>query len=418
MSNQKKTNIADEDLLLFTKLFSEFDKTSLGLRQEYTALTEKVDNLLLELDEKNQFLEKIFLEQKETNNLLYSILESMVTGVIVFNLSKEIIIINKRATEILQIPRSEAIGLPYKEIINISSENTISIIERQIVGEDNIESECELEVGKSEKIPVLYKASTMFDEDGNPRAYIHMFDDLTGVKDMEENIRKNRNLSEIGRMAAGIAHEIRNPLGGISGYATMLARDLKDNPDQMELVDQIKKGVKSLNDITSEILAYTRPMKITLLSLPIIDILAEVKKLVSSEMDQLGLTYKFHFEKPDFELEVDTDYQIIQRVLINLFRNGFQSVPYDRDPELGLKLSFNLFNNYYEILISDNGSGIEETNLVKLFTPFFTTKAEGTGLGLALVKKMIESLNGKISVESKVDKGTIFKLKFPIKRDI
>ncbi|MBN1967923.1 MAG: PAS domain S-box protein [Candidatus Delongbacteria bacterium] len=417
MSDNNK-NITDEDLVLFTKLFAEFDKTSLGLKQQYQELSERVEVLLLEIDEKNKYLDKIYSEQQETNNLLYSILESLVSGVIVFNRNKEVVIINNRASELLGISKEEAIGLPFREIVRTDNDESETIIDRQYAGENVIEAELEIENFENESFPVFYKASIMFDEDGDIRAYIHLFDDLTGIKKMEEDVRKNKNLSEIGRMAAGIAHEIRNPLGGISGFATMLARDLKDNPELLDLVDQIKKGVKSLNEITTEVLAYTKPLKAKFIKLSFTDIANEMIRLISSEMDLLGLEYEVVSDLSESAIPVEIDYQMFHRILLNLLRNGFQSVKQPRKIVLGFQTRYDIFNNLFHISISDNGSGINPEDVEKLFTPFFTTKAEGTGLGLAMVKRMIEAHNGTISVDSVVGRGTIFKLSIPITHEL
>jgi len=415
--NLNNPQLRDDELLMFSKLFEEFDKTSLGLKKQYSALQEKMDELLLELEQKNGYLDKVYKEQQDTNNLLYSILANLSSGVAVFNRKGRIIIFNRRAKEITGYSSEEASGLEYPDIFRFDNyeADEISLLTRQMNGEYEIEVEVQLFNRNDEKIPVFIKTTPLFDENEEILGYIQLFDDLTKLKLMEEDVRKNRSLSEVGQMAAGIAHEIRNPLGGISGFATMLARDLKDDPDKLELVSKIQDGVKSLNKITTDVLSFNKAVNVRLTKISIKDVIVSTLELIRADLDQSSRAYVINEDYPGSSLLVDVDIQLMQRVLINLFRNALQAVPLDKTAELAVRLRFNLLENRYAVEIKDNGCGISEAQQAKLFTPFFTTKAEGTGLGLAMVKRMIEAHKGRIELNSVEGEGALFRLILPIR---
>lgn len=415
--NPNTAQFRDDELLMFSKLFEEFDKTSLGLKKQYAALQEKMNELLLELEQKNGYLDKVYKEQQDTNNLLYSILANLSSGVAVFNRTGRIVIFNRRAKEITGFSSEEASSLEYSDIFRFANyeEDEISLLARQMNGEYEIEIEVQLLSRNDEKVPVFIKTSPLFDENEEILGYIQLFDDLTKLKLMEEDVRKNRSLSEVGQMAAGIAHEIRNPLGGISGFATMLARDLKDDPDKLELVSKIQDGVKSLNKITTDVLSFNKAVNVRLTKISIKDVIVSTLELIRADLDQSNRAYVINEDYPGSSLPVEVDIQLMQRVLINLFRNALQAVPLDKMAELAVRLRFNLLENRYTIEIKDNGCGISEAKQAKLFTPFFTTKAEGTGLGLAMVKRMIEAHKGRIELSSVEGEGALFRLILPIR---
>lgn len=414
---QNKVQLHDEELVMFSKLFEEFDKTSLGLKKEYTALQEKMNELLLELEDKNTYLDKIYKEQQDTNNLLYSILANLSSGVAVFNRQGKIIIFNRKAKEITGYSADEVSELAYEDIFCFTNleDDEISLLSRQMNGEFEIEIEKTVVSRNGGTVPIFIKTSVLTDENDDILGYIQLFDDLTRLKLMEEDVRKNRSLSEVGQMAAGIAHEIRNPLGGIAGFATMLARDLKDDPDKLELVSKIQDGVKSLNKITSDVLSFHKSLTVRLTKISIKDVIVSTLELIRSELNYAGRKYEIKEDYPQSSLAVELDIQLIQRVLINLFRNAFQAVSPDKVAELSVRLRYNLLENRYQVEIKDNGCGIPDTVISKLFTPFFTTKAEGTGLGLAMVKKMVEAHKGRIEVSSIAEQGALFRLLLPIR---
>lgn len=415
MENDIQFNMTDEELLKFTELFQKFDKTSITLRKEYFRLSRKVEELLEELEQKNDYLDEVYKKQQDSNRLLYTILDSLSSGVCVFNTDFMLVMANRKALSLLKKSEDDVSGLPYEEVFSfIEEEKTETLKEVQLSGMYDIEVERTLVVS-GEDIPLYVKCSAIEGDDDELLGYVYSFDDLRKIKSLEENIRKNKNLWELGQMSAGIAHEIRNPLGGISGFATMLSRDLKDDEDKLELVNRIKDGVKSLNKITTDVLAYSRPISLKLDKLSVKSVIEECSELLKSDLSFSDIPFIIKHDFPDTDLKADVDYQIFRRIILNLLKNSVQACEPKGKIYITIKLRFNILKNFYTIEVIDKGIGIEKDKLSKLFTPFFTTKAEGTGLGLAMVKRMIEAMKGEIDVDSVFSEKTTFTLKIPIK---
>jgi signal transduction histidine kinase len=205
-------------------------------------------------------------------------------------------------------------------------------------------------------------------------------------------------------MAATVAHEIRNPLAGIGGYAGLLSRGIPGDDPKRKLIDKIIGGVSSLNTIVSNLLVYTRK---TNLQRQRTDLVAWMDGIVAHaevEVEHGQQPVKIHRDFPAEPLFAEIDPERLQQVALNLIQNGIQAI----DGEGSLFVRLEADGDRVRIRIEDTGKGIDSAQLEQIWTPFFTTKEQGTGLGLAIVKKIIEAHNGTVSVESVVGKGTVF----------
>jgi len=230
------------------------------------------------------------------------------------------------------------------------------------------------------------------------------------LKKMQEEVNQSRVLSALGEMAATVAHEIRNPLGGIGGYASLLARSIPPEDPKRKYVDKIIGGISSLNKIVGNLLAYTRKTNLQKQNTDLVAwaeaILAHAEIEIEKERKQLFIERNF----PTESLNAEIDAERLQQVMLNLLMNAIQAI------ETEGKISVGIGSNqkFAEITVADTGNGIEPEHLKNIFTPFFTTKEQGTGLGLAIVKKIIDLHEGEITVESGVGKGTSFCIKIPL----
>jgi signal transduction histidine kinase len=225
----------------------------------------------------------------------------------------------------------------------------------------------------------------------------------------QELIRKER-LAAIGELARGVAHEIRNPLAGIGGALTMLAREIPPDDDTQEMMDEVQKQVHRMEHLVQDLLAYARPGPVH----PEWTNLHSILKQAATSISQLPAT-------PEADLvmaldpllpEIYTEPRELEHALENLLMNAFQAVAE------GGKIEVRTWRNRdgVHISISDDGAGMDADVRDKIFEPFFTTKARGTGLGLSLVRRAVDSCGGKISVESTPGRGTTFDLTLPTKR--
>jgi len=227
------------------------------------------------------------------------------------------------------------------------------------------------------------------------------------LKKMQEEVQQSRVLSALGEMAATVAHEIRNPLSGIGGYAGLLARSIPPEDPKRKYVDKIIGGISSLNKIVSNLLVYTRKTNLQKQETDLVAwadaILAHAEIEIEKEKKNVQIERNF----PAEPLSAKIDSERLQQVMLNLLINGIQAI----ETEGKISVSISLNNGIAEITVADTGCGIEPEYLKNIFTPFFTTKEQGTGLGLAIAKKIVDLHDGEISVESTPGKGTAFCIK-------
>jgi signal transduction histidine kinase len=210
-------------------------------------------------------------------------------------------------------------------------------------------------------------------------------------------------------MAAMVAHEIRNPLGGIKGFASLLERDLSDQPELAHMANAIVEGTDDLNRLVSHVLNYTRTYQLHFESLDIFHILAEIRDLLLAD-PSLNFNLKINIDSALSSLFIPLDAYLIRSALLNLFVNAIQAMP--NGGVITIRVSS--AGKEAMIEIQDTGIGIEEELIEKIFTPFFTTKQDGNGFGLAETHKVILAHNGEIDVASKLGEGTTFKIKLPL----
>ena len=214
--------------------------------------------------------------------------------------------------------------------------------------------------------------------------------------------RKNR-LAALGEMAAGMAHEIRNPLGGIQLYASLLAKDVDDRPASLKLVDKISSGVKRLESLVSQVLHFTREINVHIVEMDLAEIVAQAVELAQHRADAKQI--KMNVNGPQV-LNVQADPLLIGQAILNLLLNAVEAmesagsidVSYGAPPESSTARQFHL-------LVRDHGPGIPPHILDRIFNPFFTTKDNGTGLGLAIVHRVVEAHDGTILAGNADDGG-------------
>lgn len=230
------------------------------------------------------------------------------------------------------------------------------------------------------------------------------------LKDSEEAVRRAEKLAAIGQLAAGIAHEIRNPLASMSGSIQVLRDELDLNPENKRLMDIILRESERLNRLITEFLDYARPYKPERAEVDFSGILSETLDVFEKGLSQgHGITIQREVSPG---IKVYGEQERLREVLWNLFNNAVQSMPGGGRLTVSLKAE----DGVAVAAIRDTGEGIEEKDIGRVFEPFFTTKTSGTGLGLATVYRIVEAHDGDIRVESKKGKGTLFTVSLPKNR--
>jgi signal transduction histidine kinase len=223
-------------------------------------------------------------------------------------------------------------------------------------------------------------------------------------------LERKKRLAALGEMAAGIAHEIRNPLGGIQLYASTLMTDVADRPASLELVRKIASGVKGLNGLVSDMLAFTRDLNLRKQDVCLGDLVSATVDLAAPALLQHNIDVRLD---PSLEkTAVCVDAKLLERVLLNLILNAAEAIG-DAKTKFGrIAISARPLSSKIEIIIEDNGPGIPADVIEHIFDPFFTTKHTGTGLGLAIVNRIVEGHGGTIAAENKTapSHGAIFRI--------
>ena len=235
------------------------------------------------------------------------------------------------------------------------------------------------------------------------------------VQRLESEMQKQEKLVAIGNLAAGVAHEIRNPLSSIKGYATYFASLFPEKSDNQKAAHIMISEVERLNRVIGDLIGVSRPTDIETENISIKSIIEGTIQLLSQDAKQLGIELNIH--GADKVVHVDPDR--LRQAFINILLNALEAFK-DRDildhldtPKVGINLSETQNDVFIEI--TDNGPGIDEKNIRRIFDPYFTTKNQGTGLGLVNSTKIIEAHGGSISVKSTKNIGTSFIIQIPKK---
>jgi two-component system sensor histidine kinase HydH len=231
--------------------------------------------------------------------------------------------------------------------------------------------------------------------------------DTGEVKLLEAEVRRSERLAALGRLVAGMAHEIRNPLNSIRGFSQHLSQRFEEDSQEGRSISIIMKEVDRLNRVITELLDFSRPREPVLEELDLNEVVRSAASLVERESISQGV--KVVEELRPEGLFINGDEDSLKQLLINLFLNAFQALA-----EGGvLTITTSLGKDHAELEVSDTGTGIADEDLDSIFEPFFTRKAEGTGLGLAIVHRIVQDHGGEIRVSSTPGRGTTVVVKFP-----
>lgn len=229
-----------------------------------------------------------------------------------------------------------------------------------------------------------------------------------------EELRRRDRLFALGEMSAGLAHEIRNPLGGIALYASMLERELSDRPGARDAATKISRGVRSLERLVSEILDFAQESRLRKQSCTLGPVLDQVKDGLEPWVDQTAAAVVM--EPAAFDVRLDCDPFRLGRVLLNLMINGLQAVGSGGEVRLSARRVSPQGgeDDVVVIEVCDNGPGIPAELLDRIFNPFFTTRAAGTGLGLPIVHRIVEAHGGAIRAMNRAEGGARFVVRLPM----
>jgi two-component system sensor histidine kinase PilS (NtrC family) len=349
-----------------------------------------------------------------------NIIQSVSTGLITLNDKLKITYVNP-AAEVICGSDSDALDGRY---IGDIFPQVVPHLSLSVAGNGNLDGthkqkgiEVDFERQDGAKLYLGFSQSILREPGGDEMGLILIFQDLTEFRHMQEQVRRMDRLAVAGELAAGIAHEIKNPLASLSGSIQMLRDEVEFGPMQQRLMDITMREAERLNALVNEFLLFSRPEKAVDRSVEVNEVIKDTLEMLKNSPE---LSRPIRIEKKlSDNVWVHIDAQRLQQVIWNLVLNAVQEMTNSGRLTIATAVRTNrsggeIQQKVAEISIVDTGPGILPENQGKVFDPFFTTKDQGTGLGLAIVHRIVEDYGGEIFLESDGRSGTTFKLHFPL----
>ncbi len=336
-----------------------------------------------------------------------NLVENMPIGLIAINDQRKIASFNHVAEFTLGLSAEKLIGQDAVKVLPVELLQQIDTLD---AGSSLIEKEIKCSTQKGKRIPLEVGAQSLRDADGNLFGYVLLFKDLSEIRALRREIARNQRLASVGRLAAGVAHEIRNPLSSIKGLATYFKERYQDKLDDQQIANIMIQEVDRLNRVVGQLLDFARPIKISKKPISMQALIEDSLKLVERQASEKNIKIETRFPSQMDTVSVDPDR--INQVLLNLYLNAIDSM--DAGGRLAIRIPNSEQKHNTEIKIMDDGTGISQEDLAHIFDPYFTTKATGTGLGLAIVHNIVDAHGGKVMVESHPGRGTTFTIRLPL----
>jgi len=341
------------------------------------------------------------------------------TGVLAITRQGRVAAMNDLAYRVLGIAsRPGDIGRPFTEVLHDCPE--VSRVLQEAFESDDLPNRAEMRLRKTGRA-IGYTLSRIYDDLGALVGATLFFKDLTRVEQMEERDRLRDRLATLGEMAAAIAHEVKNPLASIEVMAGVLKRQLSEQPEALETLNDIIKEAKMANAIVVEVLEFVRPIQLQVDRTGLEEVLEDSITLAEAKRRRGAVSIRTEIA-PDVP-DLLADSHQLRQLFSNLLGNAFEALGGEGDVEIRAYLlpaeeepagTGELFAPQVVVEIRDNGPGIAPDDLERIFSPFFTTKPQGTGLGLAIVRKVVDAHDGRINAVSAPGRGATFRVTLPV----
>ena len=344
----------------------------------------------------------------------------MRNGVIAFYRDGRLALMNDEAYRMFGLTPSDGdVGRPFADVLR-----AVPAIVRVLGGAfelSHLPNRAELRLTDLDRV-IGYTLSQVKDDAGLPIGAVLFFKDLTQVEQLEERERLRDRLASLGEMAAGIAHELKNPLAGIEVMAGLLRRQVSDSKDAQSLLADIISEAKLANAIVVEMLEFVRPVRLQVEPTSIADVVQRSVTMAESKAARGSVEVTVDLERGLPHIQAD-HHQLVQ-VFTNLIANAFEAL--DGKGHIRISGGISAMDNDPAFVgvhpptptvvvdVADDGPGLKADVTEKIFDPFFTTKVTGTGLGLAIVRKIVDAHDGRIDVSSEQGVGTKFRVTVPV----
>ncbi|HLF94556.1 MAG TPA: ATP-binding protein, partial [Planctomycetota bacterium] len=299
------------------------------------------------------------------------------------------------------VGRDYSLFVPAEEIAGGEATRIKERVERDGFVQDY---ECVRMTRDGRRLTVNVTSTLLRDRQGRAIGRSSIVRDVTHLKKLQQDLLNTQSLAAVGELAATVAHEIKNPLAGISGAIQVLREAIPEESGRREIVGEILEQIHRLDSTVRDLLSFSRPATPSRQDLDLGESMAKAWSLLSAQPAAAGVRFTFH----GGGVRAQADAQLLQQVWLNLFQNAVEAMP--RGGELAVRVAD---GNPVRIEVRDSGAGIDPAHAARIFKPFFSTKTRGTGLGLAITKKIVEAHGGAIRAESRAGQGTSVFVEIP-----
>lgn len=402
--------------LHYIQAFENFSSEMTDLEASYHALSHEILKLNQTLSVKTQELEERLENANKLQQFLDSILNSMSEAVIVIDAEASIVLFNHSAEILTGFVKEEVLGCLYQDLFAMHLSERFSPVYTLKYRESLLHQEKEIISKSNQKIPVRFSTSPIYDPLGQMLGVVEVINDLTRLRQLESVMQQMKTQASMAQMAGLISHEIRNPLGGILGNVDMLMRSSMKIDEFRPALQAIKISVDQINSVVTRFQEFAKSVTPNFQTVDLLKYLKEVLDIFKRKSALNIERIKFNIIGPDEKrsLTWSIDPILIEQVIQDILDNAVKALPGEGLITLQLKHNFpEQKNENVEICITDNGQGMDDDVVQKLFTPFFTTRARGTGLSLAVARNFIHLHRGEIKVKSQKGHGSTFVLYLP-----
>lgn len=357
-------------------------------------------------------LKDSYQKVNEVQQYLNNIIESVASGILVMDRNGTITVFNKAAEKITRFKSDEFLG---KNIMDFYTATEFGADILREKGKICRYQETKLITKDNEEIPISVSTSLIKNSRDEIIGTIFLFNDLSQIKMLEDELKREDRIRTMGEMAANIIHEIGNPLAGISNLLQVLKENYAEDEIREEVLNTLEEEVGNLNKMVINFLDFSKTSSLNPKSTDIVELIDDILYLLKADIIAKKIRIKKEVGREI--LKVFIDERTIKQCFLNILINAVQAVKEYGEIELKYKTKNEPVDGqekkFVEILVRDNGTGIQPDKIEKIFSPFFTTKKGGTGLGLAIAYKLIKENGGRIAVKSEVGKGTEFSILLP-----
>lgn len=360
----------------------------------------------------------------QSDSALYGmILENIDRAVVAFDQKGRITLFNPAAEALMERSSRQVVGQDYRMLFK--EQETLLYLVRVALEEGRSITDDEglyLHRSNAAPLPVNAYAAPIYTSRSSQDGVVMIIRDLSRIKELEGTLRRADRLSMLGTLAGGLAHEIKNPLGGIKGAAQLLAMELSEESSLLDYTQIMIKEVERINFIIEELMDLGNPRPPEIGNVDLTKTLDDI--ILLQREAARGHNIRFVLKLDPSIPPIQGDESLLTRLFLNLIKNARESITHGGEVSIETRISSNYHitspgrrsSPMVDITISDTGCGINPEEMERIFTPYFTTKSKGSGLGLAISQKIIEDHHGLLKIKSSLDEGTTMTVSLPLRR--